>query len=63
MKGTTVLVSALIWSTATLIYAQQGGKPNFSGTWVMNAERSKLEIKNPPVSSVFKIVHREPVYH
>jgi hypothetical protein len=57
----SLLVSLFISSAATLMYAQQGGKPDFSGTWVMNVQKS--EVKDPPVSSVFKIVHREPAYH
>jgi hypothetical protein len=59
----SVFIALFISSAAALVYAQPGGKPNFSGTWVMNAQESKVEIKNPPVSSVFKIVHQEPAYH
>lgn len=34
-------------------------KPDFSGTWKFNGEKSKLEIQ-PPDSSTFVVVHQEP---
>jgi len=35
-------------------------RPNFSGSWVVNAERSKLEIKVELESATFTIDHKEP---
>ncbi len=35
-------------------------KPNFSGEWVFNAEKSKLEIKVKLESATFTIDHEEP---
>ncbi len=35
-------------------------KPNFSGGWVFNAEKSKLEVKVKLESATFTIDHREP---
>jgi len=35
-------------------------KPNFSGSWVVNAEKSKLEIKFELQSATFAIDHNEP---
>jgi hypothetical protein len=35
-------------------------KPNFSGSWVVNLEKSKLEIKVELESATFTIDHKEP---
>lgn len=37
-------------------------KPDLSGTWAINRERSRLEIPMPD-STVFTIEHREPRFH
>ena len=38
----------------------RGSHPNFTGTWVLNLARSRLEIA-PPDSTVFVIHHQEPL--
>jgi hypothetical protein len=35
-------------------------RPDFSGEWVFNAEKSRLEVKFKLDSAVFTIVHKEP---
>jgi hypothetical protein len=42
--------------------AQQPQKPDFSGTWKFNAEKSKLQIPAPS-SSTFMVDHKEPKFH
>ncbi len=37
-------------------------KPDFSGVWIFNRERSRLEIPSPD-STTFVIEHREPNFH
>ena len=47
-----------------LVLAGESGdarRPDFSGTWTMNAGKSRLQIP-PPDSSVFHIEHREPTF-
>jgi hypothetical protein len=44
---------------AWLACAQSGTKPDFSGTWKLNLDKSTLEIP-PPDSSVFYVDHKEP---
>ena len=58
------LLFALI--TALLILASAlaaGGeaKPDFSGTWIFDRAKSKLEI-DPPTKSIFVIEHRDPKF-
>jgi outer membrane protein assembly factor BamB len=41
---------------------QESQKPNFSGAWRFNPEKSKLQIP-APTSSTFRVDHREPEFH
>ncbi|HMA53377.1 MAG TPA: hypothetical protein VKT17_02900 [Acidobacteriota bacterium] len=50
------LVLAALWIGAAI--AQ--GRPDFSGTWVYNAAKSKLEVRFKLESAVFSIDHKEP---
>ena len=36
------------------------GRPNFTGTWVLNLSRSQLQVP-PPDSTIFVITHDDPV--
>ncbi|MBP7148774.1 MAG: hypothetical protein KBD01_14665 [Acidobacteria bacterium] len=56
------------WLTTTLVLlaasagsARAGSRPDFSGTFKADFASSKLEVA-PPESSVFVIVHRDPVF-
>jgi hypothetical protein len=40
---------------------QTPGHPDFTGSWVFNAARSKMQIP-PPDSAVFTIDHKEPLF-
>ncbi len=47
---------------AAALQAQtKSAKPNFTGKWKLNLEKSKLQIP-PPTSSMFEIDHREPKF-
>jgi hypothetical protein len=54
------LVSFTLGLCAVIVDAQsKSTRPDFSGKWVLNLEKSKLQIP-PPTSSLFEIDHREP---
>jgi hypothetical protein len=59
MKSLGVAVLGLI--LACPVAAQDGDKPDFSGTWIFDSEKSRLE-SAVPTRSVFVIEHREPVF-
>ena len=56
------LGSLLLVAVATC-FGQSDGRPNFSGTWVLNLRASKLELKDAPTASTFNIRHTEPNFH
>ncbi len=64
MKGnagnwvTTVVLSAASFGLILLYPAQ---KPDFSGIWRFNPEKSSLQI-TPPTASIFQIDHQEPYF-
>jgi len=49
-------------SLAALAQAKELPKPDFSGTWKFNPEKSKLQIPVPS-SSTFVVDHKEPKFH
>jgi hypothetical protein len=60
-----LVLTALLWGLASAaatpgILAAASEKPDFSGDWVFNAEKSKLEIKVKLDSATFTIDHKEP---
>ena len=60
MKPT--LIATLLFCTVAAT-AQALPKPDFSGTWIFNPQKSKIEYKNVPVASTFIIQHQEPAFH
>ncbi len=46
---------------AVLAFSQTASKPDFTGTWKLNLDKSKLE-SPPPDSSRFVIDHKEPSF-
>ncbi len=44
------------------IAAQTASKPDFSGVWKLNLQKSKLQIPAPD-SGVFRIEHKESIFH
>ena len=56
------LCIVLFFSWSGFILAQQSQKPDFSGIWKFNPEKSKLQIPVPS-SSTFTIDHKEPKFH
>ncbi len=42
--------------------AAAGEKPDYSGTWIFNAQKSRLQVPARLDSAVFTIDHREPVF-
>ncbi len=49
-----------VLALALLVSAQPGDKPNFSGEWKLNLEKSNFGALPPPTSMTRKIVHAEP---
>jgi hypothetical protein len=54
-----MILMALVIAAAVAA-APASEKPNFSGSWVVNAEKSRLEIKVELESATFTIDHKEP---
>ena len=46
---------------ATALAAGEGTKPDFSGTWIFNPAKSKLE-STAPTKSIFVIEHQDPLF-
>jgi hypothetical protein len=60
-----LFLTAVLWgfvsaAATTGIVAATSEKTNFSGDWVFNPEKSKLEIKVELESATFTIDHKEP---
>jgi hypothetical protein len=49
-----------VLALALLVGAQPGDKPNFSGEWKLNLEKSNFGALPPPTSMTRKIAHTEP---
>jgi len=54
-------MTALGLLMTTVLAAGDGPKPDFSGTWIFNPEKSGLE-SSAPTKSVFVIEHDDPVF-
>ncbi len=52
-----IFATALLFAAGTLVAAD---KPNFSGEWKLNIEKSTFGPMPPPVSQVMKIDHSDP---
>ncbi len=58
-----VLLAFMIATAASAgTAAAAGEKPDFSGTWIFNAEKSRLQVPAMLESAVFTIDHKEPVF-
>ena len=55
-----VLAVAALGGPALAGPAQSGRKPDFSGSWTMNAAKSTFGVVPPPASITRKITHAEP---
>ncbi len=55
-----VLVGAL--APTALLIASIREKPDLTGTWVLNLEKSRLQIEDKIESGTFRIEHKEPVF-
>jgi hypothetical protein len=69
MNAKKILKRSIRWTVPILFLAsvaltgiEDPQKPNFSGTWKFNPEKSKLQIP-VPTSSTFRLDHREPEFH
>jgi hypothetical protein len=63
LKQAIAWFSLLLFLTLTgFASTQQPQKPDFSGVWKFNPEKSKLQIR-PPSSSTFVVDHKEPRFH
>jgi hypothetical protein len=56
--GAALMVAAIGCLCVSIAWAQT--KPNFSGTWKMNREKSKFEALDNIRSIIVKIEHKEP---
>ena len=52
-------ITALSLLLTTTLAAQDGIKPNFSGTWKFNPAKSRLEM-TAPTKTIFVIEHQDP---
>ena len=52
-----IFATALLFAAGTLVAAD---KPNFTGEWKLNIEKSTFGPMPPPVSQVMKIDHSDP---
>jgi hypothetical protein len=62
MTPNRILSGILLAALAGAGWAAPGswaGGPDFSGTWVLNAERSEFAGENPPQSKVQRVEHKE----
>jgi hypothetical protein len=57
----TLGVTALALLLTTTLAAGDGTKPDFSGTWKFNPEKSRLEM-TAPTKSIFVIEHQDPKF-
>lgn len=63
-KALVMLVGILLVCVcfSEVIGSSDQGKPDFSGVWKFNPQKSKLQIP-APASGVFRIDHKEPAFH
>ncbi len=59
LRFCSILFVALVIAAAGAV-APASEKPNFSGSWVVNAKKSRLAIKVELESATFTIDHKEP---
>ncbi len=49
-------------AAAVAAQTRPASKPNFSGTWKFNPQKSALQLPRVPSSSIFRIKHQEPSF-
>lgn len=52
----------LIVAAGVASQAQERPKPNFTGTWKFNPQKSALQLPRVPTSSIFRIKHQDPSF-
>jgi hypothetical protein len=64
MKKALTVMTGILWILAAAGQAsnEDAAKPNFSGGWNLNLQKSLLQTPAPD-SGVFRIVHKEPAFH
>jgi hypothetical protein len=64
MRKVLTVMMGILWILASASPAsnEAAAKPNFSGVWNLNLQKSLLQIPAPD-SGVFRIVHKEPIFH
>jgi hypothetical protein len=60
-KQTIAAISLAVMLTLSLVAGQVAAKPDFSGVWNLDLQKSKLQIPVPD-SGVFNIDHKEPAF-
>ncbi len=57
-----VPVIVLLAALTGFVLSSGAQKPNFSGVWKFNPDKSSLQIP-PPTSSIFQVMHQEPYFN
>jgi hypothetical protein len=57
-----VIMVVLLAAPTGFVLLPAAQKPNFSGVWKFNPDKSSLQIP-PPTSSIFQIDHQEPYFN
>ena len=60
MKPYLVCCAVLVCLLSLSGAEQPARRPDFSGRWLLDLDRSSIKGDNPPVSSIFVIQHKEP---
>ena len=63
MKPYLVCCAVLVCLLSLSGAEQPTRRPDFSGRWLLDLDRSSIKGDNPPVSSIFVIQHKEPRWH
>ena len=63
MKPYLVCCAVLVCLLSLSGAEQPTRRPDFSGRWLLDLDRSDIKGDNPPVSSIFVIEHKEPRWH
>jgi len=62
LKNTACIISIFVLTLAVGV-SSAADKPNFSGTWTFNPQKSKLQSRFPITAGTFVIDHQGPRFH
>ena len=58
-----LLVTTCLFALSSFAATATGQKPDFSGTWKLDADRSRFDAIKAPKGFTMKIVHQDPKMH